>query len=104
MTGLVEIQIPLSTSDSIHPICQFWDANIEAWSQNGCELTNYNITAGHVICQCTHLTTFSCPLIPPIVIPEWQVLTWDNLLAQPLGAIVIASVTVVTILYRSNII
>ena len=97
MTGLVEIQIPLSTPDSIDPVCQLWDATLEAWSQSGCEVANYHTSAGHVVCHCTHLTTFSCPLIPPIVIPEWEMLTWDNLLAQPLGLIVITSVTVVTI-------
>ena len=97
MPGLVKIQIPVTTPDSIDPICQFWDETLEGWSQTGCELANYNASAGHVVCHCTHLTTFSCPLIPPIVIPDWQVLTWDNLLAEPLGLIVVVSVTVVAI-------
>ena len=83
-------------------MCQFWDETELFWSEDGCVLSSYNQAEGYIVCNCTHLTTFSCPLVPPVVIPEWTVLTWDNIKQEPLGAIVLASLTGLTLLTRSD--
>ena len=91
--GMVTVQIPLSTNEALDPSCEFWDESLQQWSEEGCELTGYYPEQGYILCNCTHLTTFSCPLIPPILIPEWTNLTWANLVAEPTGVLVLLAIT-----------
>ena len=44
-----------------------------------------------MVCECTHLTTFSAALVPPIVVPEWDKLTWENIQNNPRGLIMLSS-------------
>ena len=61
-------------------------------------MTGYEPSEALVTCSCTHLTTFSCPLVPPIIIADWQLLTFANLVAEPTGLIVIGTLTAVMML------
>ena len=71
--GSVLIRIPVTASEEIVPTCEFWNESTQVWSEEGCELVpgSYwfdpaNASAGaSVLCNCTHLTTFSCPLVYP---------------------------------------
>ena len=61
-------------------------------------MSEYSSTNAQVLCSCSHLTTFSCPLVPPIVIPQWKMLTWTNLMAGLITLItLIALITLITL-------
>ena len=92
------IQLPLLDNTEIEPSCQFWDESALFWSTEGCELAEYRPNQGYILCKCSHLTTFSCPLVPPIVVPEWSQLTWANLMAEPAGLIALLSLGAVALL------
>ena len=39
------------------PVCVFWDFEVHAWSDRGCQLLETNST--HTTCSCDHLTNFA---------------------------------------------
>eukprot|EP00698_Gefionella_okellyi_P021467 TRINITY_DN6972_c0_g1_i3.p1 TRINITY_DN6972_c0_g1~~TRINITY_DN6972_c0_g1_i3.p1 ORF type:complete len:1924 (+),score=494.39 TRINITY_DN6972_c0_g1_i3:898-6669(+) len=73
----------LTSNETI--VCQWWDANIQAWSSVGCVTTFNNVTF-EVTCNCTHLTDFVAFLLQ--ILPEFHfvnvfdlsglTLTWAN--------------------------
>ena len=100
-TGQVSLLLPLLFNEPIEPVCQYWDELMEEWSETGCVVAEYQPVhptrpeelPGYVVCTCTHLTTFSCPFIPPVVVPDWVSLTWPNIMEYPVAFIVLVCTT-----------
>ena len=65
--------------------CVYWHEENATWATDGCTVVSK--TAKALVCECTHLTTFSSLLVPPVVVPDWSVLTWANIMEEPTGFI-----------------
>jgi len=72
-------------------LCQYWDDNLDMWSDEGCVMAGFN--ENYTECVCTHLTTFSCAFVPPVTIPDWTSLTWSNIQENPYGFIILMTFT-----------
>lgn len=62
------------------PHCVFWDFSHLQWSNAGCQLVNE--TPDTVLCQCSHLTSFSLlmsPFVPSSVVPVVKWITYIGL-------------------------
>jgi hypothetical protein len=60
--------------DSLVPTCRFWNVTRSEWSSDGCALVERTDT--HMVCACTHLTSFQAaqlqPPFRPMDIQVWQ--------------------------------
>jgi len=56
-----------SNDDDIVNVCQYFDHNLSTWTDRGCKLAN--VTQDHLVCECTHLSSFAGGLgtITPVV-------------------------------------
>lgn len=101
--GEVLLYIPfIEDSEDIEPvgICQFWVEDGSSdwssyefgyWGTAGCTVLNSSSTG--VWCNCSHLTTFSAPGLPPVSTAQWTVLTWENILNYPTAFITLLCLT-----------
>ncbi|KAM7135705.1 adhesion G-protein coupled receptor F1 [Molossus nigricans] len=67
-------------SNLSQPHCMFWDFSHLQWNDAGCHLVNETTDA--VMCQCTHLTSFSMlmsPFVPSAIIPVVRWITFVGL-------------------------
>ena len=84
----VELEVPFdpaALSPGDEPTCQYYNETEQGWSTDGC--TVRGIRGSTLLCVCTHLTTFSGRFLPPVVIPEFDKLTWENIQRAPNGLI-----------------
>ncbi|KAM6182295.1 adhesion G-protein coupled receptor F1 [Erethizon dorsatum] len=71
------------------PHCVFWDFSHLRWSSVGCHLVNE--TPDAVLCQCTHLTSFSMlmsPSVPAEIVPAVRWITYVGL-AISIGSLIL---------------
>ena len=92
--GEILIQVPLhvglfeengTNADTYRLLpCQWWNETAWEWSGQGCEV--FEDSFHSIVCNCSHLTSFSSKLVPPVVEPQVDLFfTWDNLMQYPEG-------------------